>query len=347
MSLRLFGKLRASVAVLLTPSAVLALSGAATCPGPTIAADAEFRKRYPQLVEQLRRDLAGQSDVDACARVELSQQAAGIVVKVALLDGRATAREAPRPEDVRPTLQALLLVPEQAPEPDARPEPELAAAVAATPSAGSLGAAVAEHSSKARGDDASFHERDVRPAVHEREHGFELSLVSGVRVGDGQYGYGAGVLSFIEIRHWLIGFHGRADGYRSLRGSDPETALALGLLLGRRFSLGESALDITAGPAVALRGASFSQTEAVSMASNASPPPVRMPPPEPDVGPVPRLLLAARVGLSPRSVFRTFVGIDAELGPRRGGDVAATSEPSGRMPAYTLGVSLGATVGTR
>lgn len=347
MFLRLFGLLSTAAAISLSPRAALGLSEEAGCAGPAIAADAAFRARYSELLEQLQRELSNRPGLDACARVELIRKGASIVVRVALPDGRATAREAPRPDDVLPTVQALLLVPERAPGAvDAPVETGLSPTVEVAPSASAVRAAAAARPTLPPGEATLA--RDASPIVpSEREYGFELSLVSGVRVGDGQYGYGAGVLSFIEIRRWLVGFQGRADGYRSLRGSDPETALALGLLLGRRFPLGSTALDITAGPAVALRGASFSQTEAVMVQSGTSPAPMRSPPPETDVGPVPRLLLAGRVGLSPRSIFRTFVGIDAELGPRQSGDVADAIEPQGRMPAYTVGVSLGATVGTR
>jgi hypothetical protein len=59
------------------------------------------------------------------------------------------------------------------------------------------------------------------------------------------------------------------------------------------------------------------------------------------------LLLAARLGFTPHSVFRTFIGIDGELGPTHSADASQDSGTSGRMPAYTVGLSLGATLGTR
>jgi hypothetical protein len=57
-----------------------------------------------------------------------------------------------------------------------------------------------------------------------------------------------------------------------------------------------------------------------------------------------RLLLGARLGFSPRSVFRTFVGIDGEVGPTQASndDVSA----SARLPSFSVGLALGATVGT-
>jgi hypothetical protein len=312
--------------------------------GPGVEADASFRERFPEVVEQLRSELPGRKSVDACAEVELRATAAGIAVKVSLPDGRATERDVGRAEDVQPTLHALLLVPELRAEP-AAPSP--------APAAPSPAPAAPPRKTVTRVRTLPTPERDLpEPAPGKlSENGFELSVVSGARVGDGQYGYGAGVLSFVQISRWLVGFQGRADGYRALAGSDPETALALGVLLGRRFEVGSNSLDFTAGPAVALRGASFSETQAVSVQAGSPPrmidPATSMPPQERDIGPVPRLLLGARWGFSPRSLFRAFIGVDGELGPRRSADVSQDLEKTGRMPAYTVGLSLGATVGTR
>jgi hypothetical protein len=321
-----------------------AMAAAATlepraCDGPRVEADATFRHRFPDLVEQLRSELPSRQSVDACAQVELRATATGIAVKVSLPDGRETERDVGRAEDVQPTLHALLLVPER------RAEPAEPAAPAPTPAAPSRKTATQLHT-------LPTPERDTtEPSLSKlSENGFELSVVSGARVGDGQYGYGAGVLSFVQISRWLIGFQGRADGYRALSGSDPETALALGVLLGRRFEVGSNSLDFTAGPALAMRGASFSETQAVSVQAGSQQQlgsVMQTPPPERDIGPVPRLLLGARWGFSPRSLFRTFIGIDGELGPRRSADVSQDLVETGRMPAYTVGLSLGATVGTR
>jgi hypothetical protein len=329
MPSRPFPLLSACALVSLAPCMARAATQPSDCAGPHLQVQGSFRERYPDLVEQLRLELPSRHDVDACAQVELQAIQAGIAVKVSLPDGRATVREVARAEDVGPTLRALLLVPERGAQPAV------------------VNPAPVQVQTLRTMDRDTLVEQPTKP----RESGFELSVVSGARVGDGQYGYGAGVLSFIELRRWLLGFQGRADGYRSLAGSDPETALALTVLLGRRFELGSYALDLTAGPALALRGASFSETHAVSVqagspqalgAAMATPPPQ-----EPDVGAVPRLVLGARLGFSPRSVFRTFIGLDGELGPSRSGGAAQSFESSGRMPAYTVGLSLGATLGTR
>lgn len=351
----------AYVAALLVSRPCAALTVERACPGPSIEASTAFSERYPDLLEQLRSELPTRAHVDACAVVELRFEEPVIVVAVSLPDGRTTARDVARHEDVLPTLQALLLVPEAstttaaaAATPMETTAPAAPTAAAAQTRGASTSTAVRPRTTKSR--IAVRHEapgaraRDALPAESGslRTFGFELSLVGGTRMGDGQIGYGAGVLSFMQIKGWLVGFQGRADGYRAIQGSDPETALALGVLTGRRFDFGGVALDLTGGPAVVMRGASFSSTESVSasdMSSASSIP--KQPPPESDVGPLPRLLLGARLGFAPHSVFRTFIGIDGELGPTHSSDISQDVGASGRMPMYTVGLSLGATLGTR
>jgi hypothetical protein len=59
----------------------------------------------------------------------------------------------------------------------------------------------------------------------------------------------------------------------------------------------------------------------------------------------PRLLLGARVSFGVLSTLHTFVGIDGELGPARAGD-GENVPGAPRLPVWTLGLALGATVGT-
>jgi len=301
------------------------------CPGVSIESDAGFRARFSDLLERLQSELATRSDIDACARIALHVDGNSLItMSVRLLDGRTTSRTVTRADDVAPTLQALLLVPLPPP-----PVPASAAAPALQAPRPSPPSAL-----------PTFPDRDAPPPRSgARKLGVELSFLTGARAGDGQVSVGAGALSFLEVYGWLLGFEGRADSYRAMLGSgDPETALELAILAGRRFHLNGWALDLTAGPGVAMKGLAISETEVVStnMTNYVPPPPARHA--DPSSGPVPRLLLGARFGFSPRSVFRTFVGVDGELGPGR---VANEAEPnSARLPVFSLGLALGATVGT-
>ena len=318
------------------------------CPAMAVESDARFRARFPELLGRIQTELSTRADIDTCAEVALRfDNDADINVSVTLPDGRRASRSVARRDDVIPTLQALLLVPASA-------RVTVAASTPAIETAPVTGAALSPRPLVAKPQPPRLPpaasperlERDQPVAVAEvRQFGFELSVISGVRLGDGQFGYGVGMLSFLEVHRWLVGFEGRADGYRSTDGGDPDTALELAILGGRRFNFSGVALDLSAGPGVAMKGVTLSVSETVPapMTRSVEPPPLRT---EPSSGPVPRLLVGARLGLSPRSVFRTFVGIDGELGPTRTSPDPEAVVSSPRMPLFTLGLALGVTVGT-
>jgi hypothetical protein len=294
----------------------------------TIAADAGFRAQWPDVLERIQGELSARPDLDACARVELQVQSDDVItVSVTLPDGRAASRSVSKREDILPLLQALLLVPELPPAP-----------AAASPSA--RAAPRPEFSA-----DTRRAERDEPPSgTAGPELGVELALLTGARMGDGQLGLGAGALSFLELSGWLLGFEGRVDSYRALGGGHPHTVLELGLLAGRRLDLGSVALDLAAGPAVATDGFASSHAELrrVDTAGLEMPLPPPLQESETGSGPVPRLLLGARLSFRPRSVFRTFVGVDGELGLAQ----ASPDPSSADLPQFCVGFSLGARVGT-
>lgn len=309
-----------------------------SCPAMAVEPDAAFRQRFPELLERIESEFRARDDIDACARIELTLHERDMIdLSVTLPDGRAAARSVTRRDDVIPTLQALLLVPEQV--------ATVAAAAKAAPTP------PVRRAPRVRLAAEPARDMPEEPAQPARQLGFELSVITGARIGDGQYGYGVGALSFLEIKSWLIGFEGRADGYRTLQGGDPETALELAFLAGKRLDFGSMALDLTLGPAIAMKGLSFSDVEVVSVAEMPPAGEPAMPPPrrlsEPSSGPVPRLLVGARLGFSPRSIFRTFVGIDGEVGPARAPVAPGDEVRSPGMPNFTVGLALGATVGTR
>jgi hypothetical protein len=299
------------------------------CPGITVEGDTAFRGDWPGLLQRVQNEFSVRPDVDTCAQVTLHHENdSRIGISVVLPDGRAAFRSVLDEDEVISALQALLLVPER-PPPVSSPTSEAAAPTRRlTPPL----------TTKPHLDHGAPPARDTT-----RKLGVELSIITGARVGDGQFGAGAGVLSFLELHGWLIGFEGRADGYRPLAGGDPETALELGVLAGRRFDLGRVAVDLTAGPAVAMTGMGNAQGD-ISRIETATPMAPSARPQERETGPFPRLLLGARVGFSPRSVFRTFLGVDGEVGPAAGPENAFN--PSGSLPQFAIGLALGATVGT-
>lgn len=328
---------RASVSALAAVLASLGTRPAAAveraCSAPSVEADAAFTTRHPALLERLRGEMS-RPDVDTCARVQLlSTDATTTNVSVTLPDGRAATRTAHRPEDLLPVLQALLLVPEM---PDALVSP---APAPRRPPPSSRPRSV-------RVDGVRVPHVDHQPApTAPRSLGFELSLVGGPRLGGGQIAIGLGTLSFLEVHGFLVGFQGRADRYQTPLGGDPETALELAALAGKRLHFSDFALDFTVGPAVAMKDLGVSNVEVARVDGQATP----APPPVPEArgtGPVPRLVVASRAVFTPRDVLRTFAGVEATWGPERG-DQAFESGSSTRFPRFTLGLVVGATVGTR
>ncbi|HWA72058.1 MAG TPA: hypothetical protein VG937_06990 [Polyangiaceae bacterium] len=317
------------------------------CSAMTVEGDANLRARWPDLLPGVRDELAKLDDLDTCAHVALSLRQGLIGVDVTLPDGRSASRTAALREDVIPTLQALLLVPEHRtaaeasdalvestppPAPEATRHPVSRARLRALPTRDERGAS------------------RLPPSLEPRALGIELSLLSGARIGDGQTSFGLGALSFLELGGWLIGGEARADRYQSLAGDSQETALELALLLGRRLQFSGVALDFTGGLAVAEKGIAISDTQVVresaaSPIAPTMPSATTEPPPEPTSGAVPRLLFGSRLGFSPRSVFRTFIGIDGEVGPARADEITDGRAPT--LPTWTVGLALGATVGTK
>jgi hypothetical protein len=329
-------KVLAVVAVFSTLAVRTASAAELRCPAVRVEADADVREAYPDLADRIRGEFGERPDVDACARVALrARDGREIEVSVALPDGRTSSRRVAEAEDVVPTLQALLLIPVS--EPPLRAEPARSAPLIAVPPR-----------TTARVD-ATSDSRLVAPRNGERELGVELSALTGARAGDRQLAYGAGALSLVEVSRWLIGFEGRIDAYRSTSGSDPESALELALLFGRRAYFDSVALDFTIGPALAMKGiAPLRQVQTARVDSSEVAARPQTLPAESSTGPLPRLLVGARLGFAPRSVLRAFVGFEAELGPGRAdeGDPAGPVAPSPSLPRYTAGLVVGATVGT-
>jgi hypothetical protein len=173
----------------------------------------------------------------------------------------------------------------------------------------------------------------VSPADETTRLRIELSVITGARLGAGWSSLGVGALSFIDIRGWLLGFEGRADLYQPMDGTSPEPVLELALLGGRRFRFERTSVDLTAGLAAALQGTTTLARRSVTTGEMFS---------ESGTSTVPRLLLGARLNLRARSVIRTFVGLDAEAGPPHASGLPVAP----RLPLWTVGVALGATVGT-
>ncbi len=330
-----------SASVLALVAAVFAIGGARPayagapprCAPLAVVVDPSVREQWPELQAMIRETFHSRADVDTCARIEVTPVGAGLGLTVVLPDKRIASRSVSRAEDVLPALEGLLLLPERARddhttetttsppperrEPEARPASSPAVVRLATPPA------------------------PVDPATPFR---LELDLSADARTGDGWVGGGGGVAGFADIAHWLLGFQGRIDGYHAADTGGHGMALELIALGGHRFALGPNrTLDLTVGPALALHAAA----PVTARASAQMPPQMNAP----NVSKIDgndrlaRLILGCRLTFGAQSLLRTFVQVDADIGERN--PVSGSTPDGAGLPAWTVGLAVGAAVGTR
>lgn len=305
-----------------------ALAADRSCSPMVIVVDAPARARWPDLPFRMHEIFDSRKDIDACASVQLRLKDAVIAVEVVLPDGRVASRSASRREDLVPVLESLLIVPQHDPAGTSEPEP---APAAPTPdrTAPTPPPSVVPDAGGSR-----VHERGEPGGSAPDAPGrlrAELSVEAEARTGDGQHGVGLGVLSFLEVAPWLAGFAGRVDRYEA-GPSPPMIALELGVLGGRRFRFGMFALDVLAGAALAVQRSTM-----VTEVGPMQPPTSRT-----TSHAAPRALFGSWLHFSPRSTLSPFVGIDGDVGFSR----AETSTDDPELPTFTVGLAVGATVGT-
>jgi hypothetical protein len=321
--------------ILVAVSAPDARAEAPSCSQVAIEADPSIETRWPALPKHLRDALKERDDVDRCARITLTFRDGMIDVEVSLPDGRSAHRSVPRRDDVTPALEALLIVPQT---PPTREEPRpLSVTTTSTSSTASATTRAVQSTGPAI---ASVPVREApslvlpRPSSHLT---IELSAWTGARIGDGRASVGFGALSFLDLSGWLVGFAGRADRYQTLGRANPSGALELALLGGRRMRFQTMALDLVSGPAVALGGTTTYSTQVSTTGDGVS---------ASASNTVPRFLVEARLAFAALSTVHTFVAVDGDFGPASSPDASRLPDAR-RLPTWTAGLALGATVGTQ
>ena len=312
------------------------------CAGLRLAVDAELAERFPALADSVRAAFLARGDTDSCPQVELALREQDIEVRVALADGRSTVRSLARAEDVVPTLQALVIVPERGETTDTTRAASPAAPKVVPVNAASKRAetkSAPKTRSRARAQRAgepgdTVEDRGVlavepEPAAPSALR-IELSAAVGAHSGEeGRSSLNFGLQSLLDIQRFLAGFQVRLDQYQG----GESGAFEIALLGGRRFDFGVVGLDLLLGPSLASLGDSSQDVRA----DTASRPP---PPVEEDANAA-YAFLATRVSFFPHSTLRPFVSGDAALRL----DERTTLDPA-PFPTWSAGVSVGATVGT-
>jgi len=165
----------------------------------------------------------------------------------------------------------------------------------------------------------------------------ELSAFTAAGIGDGQTSVGVGALSLLDIDGWLVGFEGRADRDQRIGADSQERHWSWQPWGADVFAFGVSRWTSWAGPPSPCEG----------RAEAPAPPrgPVEARPRRRARAPSRARSSAPHVIFGARSSFRTFLGVDAELGPANA--PGGSAGDAFRLPVWTVGLALGATVGTR
>ncbi len=318
---------RSSAALLLVAASgwVPTAEAQPACPPLEVIASRAVLARWPELAERIEATFADRSGIDTCASVSVSRDGDAIELEVRLADGRLASRRVTDEEDVIPSLEALLLLPHTQPL-TAAAEPRPTSTAAPRPRA---------RSRPARW--LGVQERPIPAGPSEIDAdrtGIDVALAADARLGDGRTALGLGVLALFEASGWLSGTRVRTSEYMdgSVRApSSSFTTIELAALAGRRVRFEGLALDLVAGPAVAIEMGKRTETELAPSKE-----------PESPSSSLARFVASGHLEFAPRSTFRPFAGLEAELGAV--GDEAAGG--AFELPVWMVGVALGLATGT-
>lgn len=276
--------------------------------------------RWMEAIERACADLATAPGADASARVRIVPLDRDLSVEVTLADGRSASRRLASPDALRPTLEALLLIPMLAPAAIAR-----AAADPAPP----------REPVFTRADDPGVGKPPPPPAPAsssppEPTFGVDFGGSVGGRVaGDGYLSVAPAAFAELRAGPWLIGTFIRWDVYEYKSAPLVTTfemeTVAAGLLVGRRTPLAFGSLDVGVSPRLVVETQTF-ETRAGEQTDTSGT----------DV----RLGGFARLGLG-RGAVRGLLELDAEISPGRARRVARLDPLLPALPAWSAGLSVG------
>lgn len=224
---------------------------------PVIRADA-LRGPWASAVAALRRALAERDDVDRCVELILRPDARGVRVTARLAGGGDATRLIESPDDLGPTILALLLIP---PAPPPAPPPPLPAVAAP---AAPVALPPVEPAPAPEPPAVERLERVIPAPISAATSRFEIGMAASARWQQ-RLEIGAGGFADISLGPWLVGANGRwgkeagdqvtpaerLAGAGGTRVSYTARSLELGVELGRRFAVGPVELSALLGPRLA------------------------------------------------------------------------------------------------
>jgi hypothetical protein len=271
-----------------------------------------------EAIERACADLATAPGADASAQVRIVPVDRDLSVEVTLADGRSASRRLATAESLRPTLEALLLVPTLAPAPRARateesaPPRELVFTRAEDPGLGKPAPAA--------------------PAASPAEPTFGVDIggaVGGRVAGDSYLSVAPAAFAELRVGPWLVGTFLRWDVYQDKSAPLVTTfemeTVAAGLLVGHRTPLGFGNVDVGVSPRLVVETQTYETKAGEHTATSGT-----------DV----RLGAFGRLGLG-KGTLRGFLELDAEISPGRVRRITRLDPLLPALPAWSAGLSLG------
>jgi hypothetical protein len=299
-----------------------ATRAAASCTGPEVRLEGQLDARWQDAARELPARLAQFPGLDPCSTVRLFERSQRLFVQVELSDGRVARRYLEQGDEPLAIVAALVT-------PLAGPEP-------APPAPPGTQAAQVVDAERPPIASSSAIEADAPPHVT-----LELGLGPSLRLaGTPRYfGYGLTAYFGVSVDRWLIGVWARYDirdlalEQEDLPGDLDMASVLIGVNLGYRVLLAQSALDLLLGPNVL-----FENQEARSADGQG------------EVGGVfadMSLALMARWLAPRRGAFHFFAQLSGEIYPLRAADRVVRAPELPALPTFAGTLALGAAWSSR
>lgn len=305
--------LSVAVAAAALSSAGAARAGSAGC-DDRVRVEGDVSALWMDAIRSACAALSGTEGTDPTARVRIAQVDGDLAIEVTLADGRFAARRLRSPENVRATLEALLVVPPRptAPPPALPHEP-------APPAAGETWPSTDEppRPTSSKTSDATF--------------GIDIGGGVGGRVaGTGYLSLGPSGFGELRVGAWLLGTSIRWEALTEKSAPLVSTfemeTVAAALLVGRRLPLDFGSVDAGISPRLVVE----TQTYEDNLGEHSDG--------RTDV----RLGAFGRLALG-KSALRPALELDAELSPSRLRRAAQIDRTLPALPSWSAGLTAGVT----